>query len=85
MAGIRPVNVGPCRVDTLTRRRGAVRIAYGDGGYLTLCKRAGIPFDVELLRRDRHRFQAQLTDAIRTGGRDPVPPVARRDMAARFG
>lgn len=66
-------------------RRGAVRIAYGEGGYLTLCKRAGIPFDVDLLRRDRHRFQAQLTDAIWTGGRDPVPPVTRRDMAARFG
>lgn len=39
-------------------RLGAVRIAYGKGGYLTLCKRAGIPFDVDLLRRDRHRFQA---------------------------
>jgi len=66
-------------------RLGAVRIAYGEGGYLTLCKRAGIPFDVDLLRRDRHRFQAQLTDAIRTGGRDPVPAVTSRDMAARFG
>lgn len=66
-------------------RRGAVRIAYGEGGYLTLCKRAGIPFDVDLLRRDRHRFQAQLTDAIRTGGRGPVPAVTSRDMAARFG
>jgi len=42
-------------------RLGAVRIAYGEGGYLKLCKRAGIPFDVDMLRRDRHRFQAQLT------------------------
>ena len=48
-------------------RMGAARIAYGEGGYLTLCKRAGIPFDVDLLRQDRQRFQAQLTDAIRTG------------------
>jgi hypothetical protein len=85
LAGIRPVTVGPCRVDTRALRRGAVRIAYGEGGYLTWCKRAGIPFEVDLLRRDRHRFQAQLTDATRTGGRDPVPPVTRRDMAARFG
>lgn len=48
-------------------RMGAARIAYTESGYLTLCKRAGIPFDVDQLRQDRRRFQAQLTDAIRTG------------------
>jgi len=59
-------------------RLGAVRIAYGECGYLTLCKRAGIPFDVDLLRRDRQRFQAQLTDAIRTESGQLVLP-GRRD------
>jgi hypothetical protein len=66
-------------------RLGAVRIAYGEGGHLTLCKRAGIPFDVDLLRRDRRRFQAQLNDAIRTGSPDLAPPSSRADLAARFG
>jgi len=58
-------------------RLGAVRIAYGEGGYLTLCRRAGIPFDVDLLRRDRQRFQAQLTDAIRTGSSPAQTGAAR--------
>ncbi len=63
-------------------RLGAVRIAYGEGGYLTLCRRAGIPFDVDLLRRDRRHFQAQLTDAIQTRS-SPAQTGASRFPVAR--
>jgi len=63
-------------------RLGAVRIAYGEGGYLTLCRRVGIPFDVDLLRRDLRHFQAQLTDAIQTRS-SPAQTGASRFPVAR--
>ncbi|MGL5825002.1 MAG: DUF4031 domain-containing protein [Nocardioides sp.] len=39
---------------------GAVEISYGEGGHLTLAKRAGVPFDLDQLRNDPAGFTARV-------------------------
>lgn len=61
-------------------RLGAVPIAYGEGGHLTLAKRCGVPFDLQLLREDPTAFQEQLA-AVRFGlGGDPTRAVGPRRL-----
>lgn len=42
---------------------GAVEISYGEGGHLTLAKRARVPFDLEQLRTDPASFEARILAA----------------------
>ena len=39
---------------------GAVQITYGEGGHLTRAKRAGVTFDLQLLRENPRAFEAAL-------------------------
>lgn len=39
---------------------GAVQITYGEGGHLTRAKRAGVTFDLQLLRTDPRSFEATI-------------------------
>ena len=42
---------------------GAIPIRYGEGAQLTACRRLGLPFDVDQLRRDPAGFTARLAQA----------------------
>lgn len=69
---------------TATKRQqaldaGAVPIRYGESGYLTMAKRAGVRFDLALLRQDREEFLAQLTAAARP---DPSSTPSSSSVAA---
>lgn len=52
---------------------GAIEISYSESGHLTLAKRAGVPFDVDQLRRDPEGFTAQITAAQAALATDGTP------------
>jgi hypothetical protein len=63
----------------LALQLGAIPVTYGEGAHLTCCKRAGIPFDISLLRSDPDRFNAELARArAALDGQDPPPGGPRR-------
>ena len=55
---------------------GAVPITYGEGGHLTRAKRAGVPFDLQLLRTDPRAFEAAI--ALPTATATATSPVRVR-------
>lgn len=54
---------------------GAVEITYGEGGHLTMAKRAGVPFDLNRLRTDPDGYTAQIRAA-----RDATTPAPVVDI-----
>ncbi len=59
---------------------GAIPIGYGEGAHLTACRRLGIPFDVDLLRRDPAGFAQMLAQARAELGDRPVSPGGPRRL-----
>lgn len=53
-------------------RLGAVPIGYGEGGHLTLAKRCGVHFDLQLLRENPAAFQRELAAARAQLGGEPA-------------